>query len=474
MPPDYFKPDHFKFGGGAADTVLHPVVLVAMLVAIILMLALPRKYVVIPFLLVAFLTPLGQEVMIGGMHVFVLRILILAGCGRMLWTKLHSSGEILSGGYTPLDSAFLAWAIFRAITFVLLFLDPAAMVNRFGFLWDALGGFFLLRFLIRDQKDVQRVLKCFAVITVILAGCMINEQVTRHNIFADLGGVRNVVEIRDGRVRSQAAFQHPLLAGAFGGTMFPLFIVLWTLGKDKFLSLLGMISCVVMVLASATSTSIMSLAAGVLGLMFWPLRKRMRAVRWTLVGGVLALHLAMHAPVWYLISHVDLTGGSSSYHRAVLVDHFIRNFGDWWLLGTNSNADWGADMWDTCNQYVQEGQDGGLATFACFLALIVIGFRWIGQARRAVQGDRKKELYYWLLGSAMFSNVIGFFGISYFDQTRDAWFAFLSMIAAATLVYRQPRSVQAIPKLADEHVPAVAAEPYLEHPIAPRESWFTQ
>jgi hypothetical protein len=32
----------------------------------------------------------------------------------------------------------------------------------------------------------------------------------------------------------------------------------------------------------------------------------------------------------------------------------------------------------------------------------------------------------------MFSHVVGFFGISYFDQTRMAWFALLVMIVAAT------------------------------------------
>jgi hypothetical protein len=89
-------------------------------------------------------------------------------------------------------------------------------------------------------------------------------------------------------------------------------------------------------------------------------------------------------------------------------------------------------MWDLCNQYVAEGQLGGLATFICFIALICICFSKIGTARKAVEGDRDKEWYFWLLGVTLFSHIVAFFGISYFDQTRVAWFALLAMIQVAT------------------------------------------
>jgi hypothetical protein len=459
VPPDYYRPDAFKFGGGANDSMLHPAVLVAMLIAIVLMLALHRKYVMIPLLAMTFLVPGGQQVYVLGMHVFVLRILILVGCARMLWTRRSLPGGMLPGGFKALDNAFLWWAIVRALTFVLLYLDPGAVVNRFGFLWDALGGYFLLRYLIRDQNDVNRVLKCLAVLSAILGVCMINEQHTRHNVFGVLGGVREVSEIRDGRIRSQAAFQHPLLAGAFGGTLFPLFVLLWKYGRAKLLASVGFIACVVMVVTSATSTSLLALGAGIFGLLFWPFRERMRVVRWAIVLGLVALQLVMHAPVWYVIARVDLAGGSSSYHRAVLIDYFVRHFGDWWLLGTKSNADWGADMWDTCNQYVQEGEEGGLATLVAFLAMLVISFRWIGKARRSVRGNRSQEFYYWIFGAALFSHIVGFFGISYFDQTRMAWFALLAMISATTLAQmHKPAVLRPAASLTPEPAPELAAQ----------------
>ena len=76
----------FAFGGGAAQTVLHPVVLVMMLASLVLMQVLPRKYVIVPFLLSVFFTPLGQQLYVGGVHLLVMRILILGGWLRA--TKL--------------------------------------------------------------------------------------------------------------------------------------------------------------------------------------------------------------------------------------------------------------------------------------------------------------------------------------------------------------------------------------------------
>src|SRR5438309_1844400 len=70
--------------------------------------------------------------------------------------------------------------------------------------------------------------------------------------------------------------------------------------------------------------------------------------------------------------------------------------------------------------------------FALFLAMISFCFSRIGKARKAVEGDRAKEWYFWFLGAALFANVVGFFGVSYFDQTKVMWFALLAVICTAT------------------------------------------
>ena len=141
----------------------------------------------------------------------------------------------------------------------------------------------------------------------------------------------------------------------------------------------------------------------------------------------------MKAPVWMLINHVDLVGGNSSYHRAMLVDQFVRHFWDWCFIGVASTKEWGWDMWDQANQFVAEGFSGGLATFVCFVLAVSWSFGRMATARRASAGDRSKQWLCWLLGSALFTHVVAFFGISFSDQSAFAWYALLAMMGAAAI-----------------------------------------
>jgi hypothetical protein len=160
----------------------------------------------------------------------------------------------------------------------------------------------------------------------------------------------------------------------------------------------------------------------------------MRAIRWGIVCTLISLHLVMKAPVWHLISRIDLAGGSSSYHRYQLVDQCIRHFSDWWLLGVKDTAGWGWDMWDTANQYVLVSETSGLIPLTLFLATIVYAFKYLGRTRKSAAQDRQKTLYLWALGAALFANVVTFFGISYFDQTVVVWYGLLAAISSAVLL----------------------------------------
>ncbi len=142
----------------------------------------------------------------------------------------------------------------------------------------------------------------------------------------------------------------------------------------------------------------------------------------------------MKAPIWYVLARIDFAGGSSGWERAFLIDTFVRHVGDWWLIGTHSNPNWGWDMWDQCNQFVSEGEAGGLLAFACFIAMIVICFSKVGIARKVVEGNGRQEWLFWLLGTAMFSQVLAYMGVDYFDQSRFVWYALLAIIPAATTV----------------------------------------
>jgi hypothetical protein len=428
MPPEHAR----SFGGGPTETSLNPYVLIVTIVGIILMLVVRRKYVTLPFLLLTFLVPLGQQVVLGGVHLSVSRGIILAGIVRLLGARSSVPDGILAGGSNSVDRAFIWCTICQTLGIIILFQDAPAVINQFGSLLDTLGPYVLLRFLIRDEDDIYINIKCFAVIAMSVGICMIIEQVSHLNIFYFIGGARIAPEIRDGAIRSQGVFLHPLLAGTFGATLLPLFLLLWKNGKAKAMSLIGIVGACIMTITANSSTPLTTFAAGLVAVVLWPLRRKMRAVRWAIVGVLLGFSVVMKAPVWFIIAHVDLTGSSSAYHRAVLIDQFIRHFSDWWLVGVKDTGTWGWDLWDTQNQYVNVGEAGGLGAFILFIAMICCCFRRLGNTRRSVVGGSESEWRVWFLGAALFAHVVGFFGVNYFDQSRVGWFALLAMICAAT------------------------------------------
>ena len=47
----------------------------------------------------------------------------------------------------------------------------------------------------------------------------------------------------------------------------------------------------------------------------------------------------------------------------------------------------------------------------------------------------------WFLGASLFANLVAFFGVNYFDQSRIAWFLLLAMIAAASAPFLEADTV---------------------------------
>ena len=436
-------PEHLSYGGGVSSTVLNPVVAVVVLVAGMLMLLLPRKFMVAPLLTAALLIPMDQVIVVGSFHFQMLRVLILFGWVRLIAAKISSRQRIFSGGINGIDWAVILWATITAVDVTLLWNDSGALINQLGTLYTVFGIYFLLRFLVRNMEDVELTLRVLACVAAVVAVVMTVEQATGRNPYAFLGGFRasligSLME-RDDRFRAMASFSHPILAGTFGATLLPLFLSLWFRGKKyRATAAVGMVAATVITIASNSSTPLLAYLATFLGMCFWPLRGKMSLIRWGLATALVVLHMAMKAPVWALIARVDVISGSSSYHRYALVDGFIRHFGDWWFLGTTQNAQWGWDMWDLANQYVAIGESSGLLPFIFFLAIIVFAFKYVGRARVSLKGDKQGQLFLWALGVTMFAHVVAFFGISYFDQTIVSWYTFLAIVSASVASLLQP------------------------------------
>lgn len=426
-----------RFGGGVASSTMTPASLALVAAAILLFFLLPRKYVLVPFLFLVIFIPLAQVVVIGGFHFMVFRIMLPFAWLRVIGGFGHSNNDKLRFG--SIDKAIVLWAFTNTVCFTLLWGSWGALVNRLGFLYNVFGMYFLLRVLIRDREDVNRLIRTLAVICALVAVFMTREQLTGRNIFSLFGGVPEFTPIREGLLRSQAAFAHPILAGTLGATLLPLFVGLWWQGgKSRIITTLGILSALVMTLASSSATPVLACLAGIAALWMWPFRRRMRLFSWGVVLCLVGLHLVMKAPVWALIQRVSVRGGASGWHRYELINEIILHFGDWWLVGTRNPGSWGLEMGDTSDAYVEAAVTGGLLTLVSFLGILWQTFRTLGIARKAAEKNRKLELMLWAFGAALFANATAFIGTTYFDQTSLIWYTFLAMIGAVTSIARVP------------------------------------
>lgn len=411
-------------GHGASETLLHPAVVAALLLTIVLVLWRPRKYAVVPLLLCIVLAPRGQVLVLAGAHFYVRLIVILAGFIRVVKDRFH-----IAGGFNAVDKIFLIWVSYRVFAATITNW-PDGTMEQLYFLLQAVCGYFLFRYLIRSEEDIARTAKTLALAALILGVCMVYERHFLVNPFGTyLGGTDAVPLLRNGSARAQATFGHSILAGCFGATLIPLFVWLWK--KDKVAAAAGIAGSTLMVLTANSSTPILAYVAGTLGLLLWPVRSSMKEIRWALVITIIGLAVVMNAPVWFVISHINVIGGSGGYDRAFLLDSCFRHFKDWWLIGTNQNGNWGYDMWDLSDQFVAEAETGGLLTLICFIALIAKSFGRLGTMRKRVRPE--KQWLLWCLGSIMLAHIFAYFGVAYWDQTQVSWFAFLAMICAATV-----------------------------------------
>ena len=397
----------------------------------ILLLALPRRYAIIPILaLVSYMT-MGTNLVVGGLNFTMLRLLLIFG-----WTRLIIRREFHGVKLNRIDKAVIAFVISSLVTYTLLWGTYDAFKNKLGLAYNVIGFFFLFRFLIRDLQDARRVVRIAAVMIIPLAALMTFEKRTGHDLFAYFGGVPEMSPVRDGVIRCQGPFSHPILAGSFGATLLPLFLGLGAqkIKLAKLTAAIGIMAAGVVIFCSGSSGPVLAGLAGVCGFLFWPLRGKMRLIRWGIVAAIVVLQLAMKPPVWFIIAKIDIFSGNTGWHRAHLIDIAYRNFFDWWLVGTRSVDNWdvGYDHnIDITNQYVSYGIDGGLVTFSLFIAIIVRCFSGVGRIVRSLGSQpQASRLFVWSLGAALFAHVTNYFSISYFDQNIIAWYLLLAMIAS--------------------------------------------
>ena len=91
------------------------------------------------------------------------------------------------------------------------------------------------------------------------------EKSTGRNPFSFLGGVNPITAMREGRLRCQGAFAHPIIAGTFWAMTLPWLILFWFEGRSRLLLSAGLVCSLFIIYASSSSTPVMCVLLGIVG-----------------------------------------------------------------------------------------------------------------------------------------------------------------------------------------------------------------
>ncbi len=375
---------------------------------------------------------MGVGIELGPFHLMSIRLLVVVGILRVI-----IRGERLTGGMNILDRFMIVWAAWALMSSVFHDNSPGILVNRLGLVFNACGIYFLLRVFCQSLGDVVTLCRLTAILLIPLAVELFVEMVTTHNLFSVFGGVSETPEIRLNRVRAQGPFAHSILTGTVGAVCLPLMVCLWHHHRKT--AVAGMVACIAIVVLSASSGPVMTAMAAIGALLMWSWRNRMRLFRWLAVLGYVGLDVVMNAPAYYIIARIDLTGGSTSWHRAALIEAAITHLSEWWFAGTDVTRHWMpyGVVWnenhiDITNYYLRMGVDGGLPLMLLFVAQLAIGFHLIGRALKELpEVSFRSRFMIWALGTSLFAHSAAFISVSYFDQSVVFIYLTLAAIGSA-------------------------------------------
>lgn len=410
----------------ANQTSIHPVGAAVLGVLGILVFALPRRWSLAPLLILACFVPAGQRVAIMGLDFTFLRILVIAYWIRILAFKDYQGLRIIA-----VDYAVFAWILLGSMIFVLQWGNTWAMINRTGYIYESLGIYVTFRCLLRSWADVERAVIVLAFVAISAACFFVIEKRTGYNMFSVMGGVRQFTQVREGRLRAQGAFSHPIMAGCFFAQVLVLASGLFMNGRKRAIAIAGCFAAATIVIMCASSTPLLAVLSGGAAMAFAWIRTLLSPFRWGILVLLIMLHFIMQGPVWALIARVSAVGGSTGWHRKHLIDKAVAFFPEWAVLGTKSTEHWGRGLADVTNQYILEGVRGGLLGMVLFVTVIVVAFRAVGKALRS---EPTRDGFFWIkwaVGASLFTHCMSFIGVSYFGQTTVSWF--LTLALAATI-----------------------------------------
>lgn len=438
-----FNFTHKSFG----TTFVHPVALVILAVALIIMFTSPRKYAVWPFIIIACFVAQAQRITVAGLDFPFLRLLVVFGAIRLLIRD-----EITGYRFNRLDWAVLAFGCGRmlfsyigktgGVSAVSLGGEKPGALQTYGQVFDFWGMYFYFRCVVRDFNDLRHAIFGFMVVSIPTAAAFIYEYVTETNLFAAFRGSSGQARSRDGILRCMAAYSHPILGGLFWALLMPYFgAMIKQNGRIKFFPIVAIICGATTIILSGSSTPIAAAGVAFIGGCMFLLRNHMRLIRWGVFLFLVTLQLVMARGAAHVLSRINIVGGSTGYYRFKLIDQFISHWKEWfWLGSSKGTSTWDVPMYDIVNYYVNLGFSGGIWMILLITWVFVRAYKNVGENMRAAP-DTENKLLAWATGVAVVVHMISFMVVSYYGQIDMMWYFSLAMTAVGVgAVMHQPQA----------------------------------
>ena len=426
-------PDGFGGTTWTNKNVVHPLGVMILIACGIAILKQPRQRVILPLIFFMLAIPSVQRIVILTLDFSFIRILIMLTLARMM-----VRGEGRGFKMEKPDFAILYWMVWAIISYYFL-IGPSGIITRTGYMLDVVGAYFIGRVYVQKIEDVHRIALTLGVIAIPMLFFFMIERTTGKNPFFVFGGVPENTIIRNDRLRCQGPFPHPIMAGVFWAGVLPWLGGIWFAKSARRSHVTFYIIAVGLLVANtASSTPVVGVIFGVLGLSMFKYRYKMRLIKQVFLLLLFSLHMVMKGPVWSLIARIDLSGGSTGEHRYRLIEKSIEHFGEWWKVGIRTTGQWGWGLDDMTNQYLLEGVRSGFLGMVLFILFFTRVYGILGEAIKQTS-SKKEQWVLWSSGVMLFSHMMSFLAVAYFGQMNIALFLFVGTIVSISASAKQTK-----------------------------------